>query len=79
MINYQADWDLKHEGNLMKYSRREAIDYLHGRGYSRRLSAKLVDTTIQYDGALSGALEKAIERKLDQQKPKEKIKFIIKK
>ena len=49
------------------------------KGYSRRLSAKLVDTTIQYDGALSGALEKAIERKLDQQKPKEKIKFIIKK
>jgi len=59
-------------------NRREAIDFLHEqKGYSRRMSAKLVDVAIQYDGALAGALSKAIEMKLV--KPKVKLKYIIKK
>lgn len=45
-------------------NRREAVDYLHNKGYSRRLSAKLADVAIQYDGSLASALRKALEQKL---------------
>ena len=58
-------------------NRKEAVDYLHDqKGYSRRMSAKLADVAIQYDGGLASALKKAIERKLTK-KPK-KVKFVIK-
>ncbi len=60
-------------------NRREAVDYLHNKGYSRRLSAKLADVAIQYDGALAGALKKALERKLEKGKLPARIKFVIKK
>ena len=61
----------------MTLSRRDAIDYLHDeKKYSRRMAAKLVDVTIQYDGALAGALQKALERKLEKKK-KEKVRFVI--
>jgi len=62
-------------------NRKDAVAFLHDeKGYSRRMSAKLVDVAIRFDGMLAEALKKSIERKLDKrQKPKEKIKFIIKK
>jgi len=60
-------------------NRREAVDYLHSKGYSRRLSAKLADVAIQFDGALAGALKKALEQKLGKNKPFTKVKFVIKK
>ncbi len=65
----------------MTLSRREAIDFLHEeKGYSRRMSAKLVDVAIQYDGALSGALQKALERKLSNKskvKVEKKIRHVV--
>jgi hypothetical protein len=60
-------------------NRREAVDYLHNKGYSRRLSAKLADVAIQYDGALAGALKKALDQKLGKGTQPTKVKFIIKK
>lgn len=66
----------------MTLNRREAVDYLHQqKGYSRRLSAKLADVAIEYDGFLAGALKKALERKLQKTKPKQpkKLKYVIKK
>lgn len=52
--------------------RREAINFLHkSRGYSRRMSAKLVDFAIKEkeDGPFASAIRKAIESELNKNKP----------
>lgn len=60
-------------------NRKEAVDFLHSKGYSRRLSAKLAAVAIQYDGALAGALAKALEQKLAKSKNvKKEPRLIIK-
>jgi hypothetical protein len=62
---------------IANFSRREAIDYLHSnKGYSRRISAKLVDLALDkhFDSVMAEALRKGLEGGL---KKKEKIKHYI--
>lgn len=61
-----------------------AIDFLKSRGYSRRLSAKLVDIALleKSDSVFQLALKQALEaRKLNKacSKKKSKEKFVIRK
>jgi hypothetical protein len=60
--------------------RREAIDFLHKSGYSRRISAKLVDIAMmEKDKPFIAAIKKAVEKNLNKSKKKkqEKIKYIV--
>jgi hypothetical protein len=60
-------------------NRREAVDYLHDdRGYSRRLSAKIVDLALSHnDGPMFAALRKSLEKSIDKGKKLVKIKYVI--
>lgn len=61
--------------------RREAIDFLHGQGYSRRISAKLVDIALmEKDNPFMNAVRNAVEKGLKKSKEKKvKFKYIIRK
>lgn len=61
-------------------NRHEAVDFLHNKkGYSRRLSAKLVNVALSNnEGMMVDALRKCLERGIEKQKKKIKLKYIIK-
>lgn len=58
-----------------------AIDFLKGKGYSRRLSAKLVDIAMleKSDSVFQQALKQALEMRKACSKKKPKGKFVIRK
>ena len=58
-------------------NRKEAVDYLHNsKGYSRRMSAKIVDIAMEKgDGLMFEALRKSLERGL---KKAPKMKYVVK-
>jgi len=60
-------------------NRREAIDYLHDdKGYSRRLSAKIVDLALSHnDGPMFEALRKSLEKSVAKGKKPVKMKFVV--
>jgi hypothetical protein len=58
-------------------NRQEAVNFLHNeKGYSRRMSAKLVDVVMEKgDGAMFEALKKSIEKNLEK---KIVMKYVVK-
>jgi hypothetical protein len=61
----------------MGLTRKEAVNFLHNKGYSRRLSAKLVD--VAFDAKTNGPMAAALKKGFEKVSPKKKvnIKLVI--